>query len=60
MKYTRLSIYSEDCQQESKEHLNILLAEDDLLNQLFIKTMLENQGHKVVLAKNGKEAVDML
>ncbi|MFP4397769.1 MAG: PAS domain S-box protein [Desulfonatronovibrio sp.] len=46
--------------QEPKKHLNILLAEDDSLNQLFIKRILEKEGHNVNLAKNGKEAVDML
>ncbi|MFO7728493.1 MAG: response regulator, partial [Desulfonatronovibrio sp.] len=40
--------------------LNILLAEDDPLNQLFIKRMLEKDGHEVVLAKNGQEAVNLL
>ena len=40
--------------------LNILLAEDDPLNQMLIKQMLEQDGQKVTLAENGKEAVDML
>ncbi|WP_332308271.1 ATP-binding protein [Desulfonatronovibrio magnus] len=40
--------------------LSILLAEDDPLNQVFIKRMLEKDGQTVTLAKNGKEAVDML
>ncbi|WP_052507255.1 response regulator [Desulfonatronovibrio magnus] len=40
--------------------LNILLAEDDPLNQVFIKRILEKDGQTVTLAKNGKEAVDML
>ncbi|RQD73763.1 ATP-binding protein, partial [Desulfonatronospira sp. MSAO_Bac3] len=46
-------------QQDSKKHLDILLAEDDNLNQLFMKKMLEKQGHNVVLANNGQEAVDL-
>ncbi|MFO7727817.1 MAG: ATP-binding protein, partial [Desulfonatronovibrio sp.] len=41
-------------------NLNILLAEDDPLNQLFIKRILEKDGHEVVLAENGQEAVDLL
>ncbi|WP_052507253.1 PAS domain S-box protein [Desulfonatronovibrio magnus] len=40
--------------------LHILLAEDDSLNQIFIKRMLGKDGQKVTLANNGKEAVDML
>ena len=40
--------------------LNILLAEDDSLNQIFIKRILEKQGQTVTLAKNGQEAVDLL
>ncbi|WP_291323586.1 response regulator [Desulfonatronospira sp.] len=46
-------------QRESKKYLDILLAEDDSLNQLFMKKMLEKQGHNVVLANNGQEAVDL-
>ena len=46
-------------QQDSKKHLDILLAEDDNLNQFFMKAMLEKQGHSVVLANHGQEAVDM-
>ncbi|WP_052507558.1 PAS domain-containing hybrid sensor histidine kinase/response regulator [Desulfonatronovibrio magnus] len=40
--------------------LNILLAEDDPINQMLIKRMLEKDGQKVTLAENGKEAVDMI
>ena len=39
--------------------LDILLAEDDPLNQIFIKRILEKDGQTVTLARNGKEAVDM-
>jgi PAS domain S-box-containing protein len=46
--------------EEPKKHLNILLAEDDPLNQLFMKTMLKKLGHVVTLAQNGKEALDFL
>ncbi len=36
----------------------ILLAEDIVVNQQVIRLMLEKIGHKVVIASNGKEAVE--
>mmetsp|Transcript_33211 Transcript_33211/g.55948 ORF Transcript_33211/g.55948 Transcript_33211/m.55948 type:complete len:1085 (-) Transcript_33211:1039-4293(-) len=39
--------------------LRILLVEDNELNMLVARTMLERQGHIVEMAINGKEAVDM-
>lgn len=45
---------------KSKKHLDILLAEDDPLNQFFMKVMLEKMGHNVVLADNGQEAVGLI
>jgi PAS domain S-box-containing protein len=40
--------------------LKILLAEDNPINSQFIKTVLENMGHVVKLAENGKVALDLL
>jgi len=40
--------------------LNILLAEDNLINIQFIKTVLETLGHKVMAVENGKVALDKL
>ena len=40
--------------------LNVLLAEDNPVNTQFIKTILENLGHKVTHAGNGKVAIDLL
>ena len=37
--------------------LNILLAEDSLVNQKLAIALLEGQGHTVTLARSGKEAV---
>jgi PAS domain S-box-containing protein len=45
---------------EAKKHMNILLAEDDLLNQLFMQSILKNLGHTVTLANNGQEALNFL
>ena len=39
--------------------LNILLAEDNPFNTRFITTILENLGHKVTHAGNGKVAIDL-
>jgi two-component system, sensor histidine kinase and response regulator len=38
--------------------LRILLAEDNLVNQRIVVKILEKQGHAVVVAANGKEALD--
>jgi len=46
--------------KEAKKRLNILLAEDDPLNQMFMQTMLKKLGHAVTLANNGQEALDLL
>ncbi|WP_051822731.1 hybrid sensor histidine kinase/response regulator [Desulfonatronum thiodismutans] len=42
-----------------KEHLKILLAEDDSLNQMFMTHVLKKLGHAVTVANNGQEAVDL-
>ncbi len=52
-------------QEEEPEELteeiagaSILVAEDHKVNQMLFKTILENLGHTVTLASNGKEAVE--
>ncbi len=40
--------------------LNILVAEDDPMNQIFIKNLLTKEGHNVSMAKNGREAVELV
>jgi len=39
-------------------HLRVMVAEDNSINQLLVKTMLEKAGHQVSLAGNGLEALD--
>ena len=40
--------------------LNILLAEDNHVNQVVAKRILEKMGHSVTLANNGAEAISLL
>lgn len=42
------------------EPMDILLVEDNQLNQILAVRLLEKHGHKVTLAGNGKEALDIL
>jgi CheY-like chemotaxis protein len=37
----------------------ILLAEDNLINQMVAKRMLENQGHTITTARDGKETLEI-
>jgi CheY-like chemotaxis protein len=37
--------------------LQILVAEDNAVNQLLVRRMLEKRGHRVVVASNGREAL---
>ncbi|HEX4797250.1 MAG TPA: response regulator [Humisphaera sp.] len=39
--------------------LNVLLAEDNAVNQKFATRVLEGAGHKVTVASNGRQAVDL-
>ncbi len=40
--------------------LRILLAEDEAINQLATRTLLEKAGHKVAIAQNGQEVLELL
>jgi signal transduction histidine kinase/CheY-like chemotaxis protein/PAS domain-containing protein len=37
----------------------ILIAEDNIVNQMVIKTMLDATGHKILIANNGEEAFSL-
>ncbi len=44
--------------REARKKLHILLAEDNIVNQKLALKMLEKRGHQVVVAPDGKKAVD--
>jgi signal transduction histidine kinase/DNA-binding response OmpR family regulator/HPt (histidine-containing phosphotransfer) domain-containing protein len=46
--------------QPRKRSLHILLAEDQPVNQLLAVRLLEKRGHSVVVANNGREALEAL
>jgi signal transduction histidine kinase/CheY-like chemotaxis protein len=51
---------SGNAQQSTRSHGHVLLVEDNLVNQLVAKLMLENGGFKVSVADNGRKALGML
>jgi two-component system sensor histidine kinase/response regulator len=54
---TRTSLHKEESKMRS---LNLLLAEDNVVNQKLAMKLLEKRGHKVTLASNGKEALSII
>jgi PAS domain S-box-containing protein len=44
--------------RETRQKLNLLLAEDNAVNQLLAVRVLEKMGHAVTVANNGQEAVE--
>ena len=49
-----------DKHRQAASSLNVLLAEDGLVNQKVAVNLLEQRGHRVTVANNGQEAVDAL
>lgn len=45
---------------KTERPLKILLVEDDIVNQLVVTRMIEETNHKVIVANNGVEALDVL
>jgi len=46
--------------QEKRQSLSFLVAEDNAVNRTLIARLLESRGHSVVLAQNGREALEAL
>ena len=45
---------------EPARRLNVLLAEDNLVNQRLTSSLLERRGHRVTIAGNGREALSAI
>jgi two-component system sensor histidine kinase/response regulator len=46
--------------EELEPGLKVLLAEDNAVNRLLARKLLEKHGHKITLAENGREAIDAI
>ncbi|MBW1897266.1 MAG: response regulator, partial [Deltaproteobacteria bacterium] len=46
--------------KEARRRLRILVVEDTIVNQKVVSAMLEKRGHAVVIASNGREALERL
>ena len=56
---TRPSLLTRHSIRESKRRVNILLAEDNLINQKLAISLIKKMGHNVSVAQNGRQAVEM-
>jgi len=52
--------YSLEDARNPAASLRVLVAEDNPVNQLLASRLLEKRGHRVVLASNGREALELL
>ena len=51
---------SDEAAVSFQKQLNVLVAEDNLINQKLIERLLTKRSHKVSIANNGREAVELL
>ena len=56
----RPSVFTRHSLREARRKLRVLVAEDNVVNQALAVRLLEKQGHTVVVAANGKEALAIL
>jgi signal transduction histidine kinase/CheY-like chemotaxis protein len=54
---TRFSLHDS---RDASEVLNILVAEDNVVNQRLATLLLEKRGHRVTVASNGRQALESL
>jgi len=54
------SVVTRHSLREKRRGLQILLAEDNVVNQRLTVHLLENRGHHVTIANNGREALAMM
>ena len=57
IKESRPALVTRHSLRENRNHLRILLAEDNAINQLLATRLLERRGHSVTVAGNGREAL---
>ncbi|MCX5873911.1 MAG: response regulator, partial [Deltaproteobacteria bacterium] len=57
---TKPSLLTRHSIRESKRSLNILLAEDNLINQKLAVSLIQRMGHKVSIAQNGRQALEAI
>jgi CheY-like chemotaxis protein/HPt (histidine-containing phosphotransfer) domain-containing protein len=56
---TRHTLREHRTERPPERQLNLLLAEDNLVNQRLASILLEQRGHTLSIANNGREALDM-
>ena len=54
------SEYTDQDPKEANQNKQILIVEDDIVNQQVLKGILENDNYQVILAENGKQALEIL